>query len=203
MGSHFVAGTDISQFVDFTTGADGVAYEKRLDAIVARLDALELVTIAAVQGYAVGGGLAHRHGVRPAPLHPGRAVRRADRAHGGELPLDGELRPARRAPRRGAHEADGAHRGVHDRRTEAWRIGFVLPLVDPRAFETRLGALCARLAGHAPITMQVTREAIRRIVAQADAEGDDLVRARLRAATTSTKGSRPSSRNARRTWKGE
>jgi enoyl-CoA hydratase/carnithine racemase len=59
---------------------------------------------------------------------------------------------------------------------EALAIGFVLPLVDPRAFESRLTALCTRVAGHAPITMQVTREAIRRVLAKVEAKGDDLVK---------------------------
>jgi len=35
---------------------------------------------------------------------------------------------------------------------------------------------CARLASHAPMTLQVTREAVRRIVSRSAAEGDDLLR---------------------------
>ena len=57
-GGHFVAGTDIAQFVDFKSGDDGVAYERRLEAVIAKLESLRVATIAAVEGYAVGGGLA-------------------------------------------------------------------------------------------------------------------------------------------------
>lgn len=52
----FAAGTDISQFKGFT-GQDGINYESRIDEIVDRLEQFPKPTIAAVNGYAVGGGL--------------------------------------------------------------------------------------------------------------------------------------------------
>ena len=57
-GGAFAAGTDISQFRDFADGEAGVAYERRLDAVVDRIERLRLPTIAAVDGAAVGGGCA-------------------------------------------------------------------------------------------------------------------------------------------------
>jgi enoyl-CoA hydratase len=57
-GESFAAGTDIAQFRDFGTGADGVAYERRLDAVFDRLERVTRPTIAAVDGPAVGGGCA-------------------------------------------------------------------------------------------------------------------------------------------------
>ena len=57
-GEAFAAGTDIAQFRDFKTGADGVAYEHRLDAVIDRLERVTRVTIASVNGPAVGGGCA-------------------------------------------------------------------------------------------------------------------------------------------------
>jgi enoyl-CoA hydratase/carnithine racemase len=56
-GGAFSAGTDIAQFRDFD-GADGVAYEKRLDGIIERVERLPLITIAEVDGVAAGGGCA-------------------------------------------------------------------------------------------------------------------------------------------------
>ena len=56
-GGAFSAGTDIAQFKDFD-GADGVAYEKRLDAVIDRIERLPLITIAEVDGVAAGGGCA-------------------------------------------------------------------------------------------------------------------------------------------------
>src|SRR5262245_15188610 len=56
-GGHFVAGTDIGQFASFASGEDGVAYERRLDAIVSRLETIRVPTVAVVQGNAAGAGL--------------------------------------------------------------------------------------------------------------------------------------------------
>jgi enoyl-CoA hydratase/carnithine racemase len=55
-GGAFAAGTDIAQFTAFTSGADGVAYERRLDALTERLERVRVPTIAQVDGPAVGGG---------------------------------------------------------------------------------------------------------------------------------------------------
>jgi enoyl-CoA hydratase/carnithine racemase len=55
-GGAFAAGTDISQFSSFAKGADGVAYERRLDALAERLERVRVPTIAEVNGPAVGGG---------------------------------------------------------------------------------------------------------------------------------------------------
>ena len=57
-GGAFAAGTDISQFRDFRSGEDGVAYERRLDAVIDRLERVTKATIAEVDGPAVGGGCA-------------------------------------------------------------------------------------------------------------------------------------------------
>jgi enoyl-CoA hydratase/carnithine racemase len=55
-GGAFAAGTDIAQFAAFSSGADGVAYERRLDALADRLERVRIPTIAQVDGAAVGGG---------------------------------------------------------------------------------------------------------------------------------------------------
>jgi len=57
-GEAFASGTDISQFREFTTGADGVAYERRLDAVIDRLERVTRPTVAVVDGPAAGGGCA-------------------------------------------------------------------------------------------------------------------------------------------------
>lgn len=56
-GRAFVAGTDIGQFAAFTSGADGVAYERRVTAVLDRIRAVGVPTVAAVEGVCVGGGL--------------------------------------------------------------------------------------------------------------------------------------------------
>jgi enoyl-CoA hydratase/carnithine racemase len=57
-GKAFVAGTDIAQFLEFGGGGDGVAYEHRIDLCIGMLEALPMPTIALVEGWAVGGGVA-------------------------------------------------------------------------------------------------------------------------------------------------
>lgn len=57
-GGAFAAGTDISQFREFANGDAGVAYERRLDAVIDRIERLPIPTIAEVDGPAVGGGCA-------------------------------------------------------------------------------------------------------------------------------------------------
>ena len=57
-GGAFAAGTDISQFREFASGDAGVAYERRLDAVIDRIERLPIATIAEVDGAAVGGGCA-------------------------------------------------------------------------------------------------------------------------------------------------
>lgn len=55
-GRAFVAGTDIAQFRGFT-GADGVAYEQRIDEVLGALAAMEKPVVAVIDGHCVGGGL--------------------------------------------------------------------------------------------------------------------------------------------------
>lgn len=173
-GGHFVAGTDIAQFASFKSAEDGVAYERQLEGVVAKLEATRVVTIAAVEGYAAGSGLAlaaacdlrlctpdARFGV-PIAKTLGNCLSMANYAR-----LVASLGAARTksllltADFMSADEARG--------------LGFVVAVVEPHSFPAQLDALCARVATLAPITLQVTKEAVRRIVALSSAEGDDLV----------------------------
>lgn len=174
-GACFVSGTDISQFADFRSGEDGVAYERRLDAIIARLEDVPVPTIAVVEGYALGGGLAiaaacdvrlctpdARFGV-PIARTLGNCLSMVNYArlvmHLGASRVKALIFTAE------AMSAD-----------EALARGFVLEVVAPHVLDARVEARVEQLAAHAPVTLQVTREAIKRIVAAVSTEGDDLVR---------------------------
>lgn len=174
-GGHFVAGTDIAQFVDFKSGDDGVRYEQRLEAVIAKLESLPAATIAAVDGFAVGGGLAiaaacdlriatpnARFGV-PIARTVGNCLSMANYAR-----LVANLGASRTKSLLLTADFIAAN--------EALALGFVLDVVEPDRFDAEVESLAMRITTYAPITLQVTREAVRRIVGRSIADGDDLVR---------------------------
>jgi enoyl-CoA hydratase/carnithine racemase len=60
---------------------------------------------------------------------------------------------------------------------EGLASGFLSEIVQPADLDRRVAELAQRLARHAPVTMRVSKEAIRRILHAGLPEGDDLVRA--------------------------
>src|SRR5262245_4622304 len=56
----FVAGTDIAQFLAFRSADDGIAYETKMEGYIGGLESLPVPTLAVIEGFAVGGGLAIR-----------------------------------------------------------------------------------------------------------------------------------------------
>ena len=74
-GKAFVAGTDIAQFRDFSGGDDGVAYEAKLDGFIDALERLRVPSIAVVEGFAVGAGLAIANKSQSRPLRFERRTR--------------------------------------------------------------------------------------------------------------------------------
>jgi enoyl-CoA hydratase/carnithine racemase len=56
-GKAFIAGTDIAQFQAFR-GDDGIAYEEKMEGILAGVETLPVPTLAVIEGFAIGGGLA-------------------------------------------------------------------------------------------------------------------------------------------------
>ena len=57
-GKAFIAGTDIAQFRAFRGGDDGIAYEEKMEAILVSVETLPVPTLAVIEGFAIGGGLA-------------------------------------------------------------------------------------------------------------------------------------------------
>jgi len=54
----FVSGTDIAHFKQFSSPEAGIEYEQKLDNIIDNLEALNIPTIAQIEGVAAGGGCA-------------------------------------------------------------------------------------------------------------------------------------------------
>ena len=168
-GRAFVAGTDIRQFADFKSAQDGLIYEARIDAVLDRLEAVRKPTIALVDGFAMGSGLAisaacdlrvitvgARFGM-PIARTVGNCLSMANYAR---------LADALGAPR--LKEVIFLARPIEAQ--EASEIGFAILAEDAAAHVERL---VATLADHSPTTLWVTKEALRR--GRPVPDGDDLV----------------------------
>lgn len=178
-GDAFIAGTDIRQFTEFSSAADGLAYEKRIDAIIDRLERVRAPTIAQVQGAAVGGGCVialacdlrvctpeARFGV-PVARTLGNCLSAANYARLVDL-----IGPAR--------TKDLLFTGRLLDAAEAQGLGLVTRLVDRDALDEEVRTLAHTIAANAPLTIHATKEAIRRLTAgrRIDPEEvDDLVSA--------------------------
>jgi enoyl-CoA hydratase len=171
----FVAGTDIAQFQAFSSGDDGVAYEAAIETVISRLERLPIPTLAVIEGYAVGGGLlmAAACDLRIATPQACFGVPVA-RTLGNCLSLPNLVRlvAAFGLPRvkRMLLLADmiGAE--------EAQACGFVTALAEPQALDDKIAAICRMLASHAPVTMRVTKEGLRRLVGEGLPADEDLLR---------------------------
>ena len=169
----FVAGTDIAQFEAFESGEDGLRYEAEIDRIVGRLEEVGVPTVALVDGFAMGSGLAlaaacdlrvctpaARFGL-PIARTVGNCLSMANYARLAGLLGEARLKDIVLTAR--AIDAG-----------EALAIGLATEVVDDA--EARAAELCETLASHAPQTMRITKEALRRLRAAGLPDGDDLVR---------------------------
>lgn len=173
-GGAFVAGTDITQFRDFTTAEDGLAYERRIEEVLDRLERVRVPTIAAVEGYAVGGGLAIAASCDLRICAPSAKF---------GLPIARTLGNCV-SMRTYARLADlvGSARALHLIYTAtflpadgALAAGLVTEVVP--SLGDRLGELCDQLARHAPLTMWASKQAFRRLRDACLPDGDDLIKA--------------------------
>ena len=173
-GKAFVAGTDIAQFRGFS-GEDGLAYEATIDRIVGRLERVAKPTLAMVEGFAVGGGLALSAACDLRVCTPdARFGMPIARTLGNCLSIEnyarlaallGESRLKRLVFTARPMDAD-----------EALACAFVAEVVDGSTIEARTGELAETLAGHAPLTLRATKEALRRLRAAELPGDDDLIR---------------------------
>ena len=175
-GKAFVAGTDIRQFTEFSSPEDGLRYEATIDRIVGRLEAVRKPTVALVDGFAMGSGLAlsatcdlrvctpaARFGL-PIARTVGNCLSMANYARLAAL-----LGPAR------LKDIVFTARTIEP--DEALAIGLATEVVEVNAAEARVEELCELLASHAPVTLWATKEALRRIREATTPDGEDLVRA--------------------------
>jgi enoyl-CoA hydratase len=174
-GQAFVAGTDIEQFTTFCTGDQGVAYEQQIDQCILRLESLRMPTVAAIEGWTIGGGLAiatacdfriatagSRFGV-PIAKTLGNCLSVANLSR--LCSVFGVPRVKRMLMLAEVLTAD-----------EALACGFLLDLVEQGGIDAPLHKLCERLAALAPLTQRVSKEGLRRLVNSCLPSDDDLIR---------------------------
>ena len=155
----FAAGTDIAQFKAFESGEDGIAYERKMDHILDAIERCAVPTVAAIAGFCtaqfgfpisrtLGNCLSMSNYARLAALIGPQRVK--------EMIFLAKLMDAPAA-------------------LAAGLVSEVLP--DTAALQTRAEEVARTVAGHAPLTLQVTKEALRRLQARiADESIDDLIR---------------------------
>lgn len=174
-GEAFVAGTDIEQFLAFQGGEDGIDYEKKIDAMIEAIERLPMPTVAIVEGWAIGGGLAISAACdfRIATPNASFGVPIA-RTLGNCLSMANYARVVASlgAPRARRMLLLADTVGAQ----EALECGFLTEVAEPAELEAKAAALCGRLLKNAPVTMRASKEAIRRIIAAGLPDGDDLVR---------------------------
>jgi enoyl-CoA hydratase/carnithine racemase len=174
-GQAFVAGTDIEQFTTFSSGEDGVAYEKQIDQCIARLESLPMPTVAVIEGWTIGGGLAiatacdfriatagSRFGV-PIAKTLGNCLSVTNLSR-----LSAVFSIPRVKRMLMLAEVLGAE--------EALACGFLWQTVEPAEMDGQLGKLCERLAALAPVTQSVSKEGLRRLVNSSLPPDEDLIR---------------------------
>src|SRR5450631_1375616 len=153
-GKAFIAGTDIAQFLEFTTAEQGVAYEAKMEVYLGALEALPMPTLAVIEGWAIGGGLAIAAccDLRIATTGSKFGVPIA-RTLGNCLSVANYARLI---------AALGLERAKHMLlmaenlpASEALAAGFLMEVVDPAVLDQRINEICERLKGNAPITMRV------------------------------------------------
>ena len=171
----FVAGTDIGQFQAFEGADDALNYEARMNHILERLELVKCATIALVRGYALGGGAAiamacdlricasdAQFGI-PIARTLGNCLSLANYARLIDL-----IGPARTKEIIFTARMVGAQ--------EALQIGLANEVLPAEQLEARGRDLAKTIASNAPLTLQVTKEAVRRIRAhRRPIEAEDLI----------------------------
>lgn len=170
-GRAFVAGTDIREFLSFSSGEDGLEYERTIDRVVGRLETVRVPTITLVDGFAMGSGLALAAACDLRICTPAAVFGLPiARTVGNCLSMENYARLA--ALLGEARVKDIVFTGRRVAADEALAIGLATEVVEDA--ESRVAELCSLLADSAWTTLWATKEALRRLRPVPD--GDDLVR---------------------------
>jgi enoyl-CoA hydratase len=172
----FASGTDINQFRAFTTPQHAIDYEARIDRVLTQIEECRVPTLAAITGACTGGGA----GIAACcDLRIGTKTTRMGfpiaRTLGNCLSMSSLSRltaligPARVKDIIFTARLVGAE--------EAAAAGLLTEVVeDLAALQRRTDELATLIAGHAPLTLAATKQALSRLRNQLTREqGEDLI----------------------------
>jgi enoyl-CoA hydratase len=159
----FAAGTDISQFKDLSTAEDALEYESRIERVLTALESSRVPSIAAIAGVCTGGGFTI---AGCCDLRIGAANARfgvpIGRTLGNCLSVSNYVRlAALLGPARVKDIIFTARLIDAEEARDIGLLGEVLPNFD--ALQSRASELAQTVASQAPLTLRVTKEALRRI----------------------------------------
>jgi enoyl-CoA hydratase len=172
----FAAGTDMTQFRGFSEPQDALDYEHRMDLVFGAVEACPVPTIAAISGACTGGGAGIAAAcdlrIATADLKFGFPIART---LGNTLSIANLSRLANLIGAGRVKDVIFTARLVGAQ--EAAAIGLVCEILpDHAALMARAAELADQLAGHAPLTLSTTKEALRRLrVSGAEADDRDLI----------------------------
>lgn len=161
-GKAFVAGTDIAQFRSFKQPSDASGYEARIEKVLSALESVHVPTIAALNGATVGGGAGLaaccdiRIGTPPAKY--GFPVART---LGNCLSMGNYTRLVALVGVSRVKDMLMTARLLEA--NECISMGLYKEIVERDALLPRAYELAREIATFAPLTLQVTKEALRRI----------------------------------------
>ena len=171
-GKAFVSGTDISQFQAFREPKDAIDYERKISAVLGRLDRVTKPTITQVEGFATGAGcgivatcdlsvattdsaigipIARTLGNVASSGTFARIVNLIGPARAKEMIFTGRLIPA----------------------AEAHAMGLINRVVPKESIETEVMELALQIAANAPLTIRATKEMTRRLMEARNPEQGD------------------------------
>jgi enoyl-CoA hydratase/carnithine racemase len=173
----FVSGTDIGEFRALDGADDGVAYEARIEAVIAALEAIRVPTIAAIAGACTGGGVSI---AAACDLRIGTTQARIGVPIARTLGNCVSLRNVARIAAIAGIDAVKALllTGRLLDATQALQAGLLSEVVEPDALPARAQAIAEELVALAPLTLRATKEMCRRLrAATALPDDEDLIRA--------------------------
>jgi enoyl-CoA hydratase len=164
-GKSFISGTDIAYFKDFRNGRDGVSYEAFVERVIDTVERIAVPTVAVIDGWAVGGGLA--------------------------LATACDFRVCSDGSRFGAPIAKTLSNTLSSRNIARLQAALGVPRVKKMllladyvyevcsqdALQEAAHTLAQRLMALSPVTQKAVKESMRRIVVEQRLDDEDLIEA--------------------------